>query len=193
MPASVQSAQWQCRGSHQSTMSSALWKQGRAGTERHKGLSRDCGNGHGHLLLTCLQRWLVHHVGSAASALGAPICRGSRLGYGREIGPRCRRPKIARQCGTAAGTEGRRGNPAASLAFANRKRNVRKRAQNPSWQSRCQAVISPIFKPRDKSFAFAVLRRPDTASATDPSILLSQHDRDGPLGDGGIGWVGRVH
>src|SRR5258708_28324893 len=43
-----------------------------------------------------LQRWLVHHVGSADRARGAPMSRGSRVGYGREIGPRCRGPIIAR-------------------------------------------------------------------------------------------------
>ena len=25
------------------------------------------------------------------------------------------------------------------------------------------------------------------------SILLCEHDRDDPLGDGGIGWIGRMH
>ena len=32
-------------------------------------------------------------VGSADPARGAPMSRGSRVGYGREIGPRCRGPK----------------------------------------------------------------------------------------------------
>ena len=34
----------------------------------------------------------------------APICSGCRSGYGREIGPRCRRSEIARQCGAAVET-----------------------------------------------------------------------------------------
>ena len=42
-----------------------------------------------------LQRWLVHQVGSASSSSGTPISTGSRCGYGREIGPRCRGPQIA--------------------------------------------------------------------------------------------------
>src|ERR1700680_3824964 len=32
-------------------------------------------------------------VGSEHPARGAPMSRGSRVGYGREIGPRCRGPK----------------------------------------------------------------------------------------------------
>src|SRR5262249_47138604 len=56
--------------------------------------------------LTCLQRWLVHQVGSASSSSGTSISTGSRCGYGREIGPRCGGPQIAPSCGTAAGTRG---------------------------------------------------------------------------------------
>ena len=41
----------------------------------------------------------------------APICSGTRLGQGWEIGPRCRRPEIARKCGAAVGQERPSGKP----------------------------------------------------------------------------------
>src|SRR5438105_843118 len=41
----------------------------------------------------------------------APICSGTRVGHGREIGPRCLGPEIARQCGAAVGQEGPFGKP----------------------------------------------------------------------------------
>src|SRR5713101_2298192 len=41
----------------------------------------------------------------------APICSGTRSGYGWEIGPRRRGPEIARQCGAAVGQERPSGRP----------------------------------------------------------------------------------
>ena len=41
----------------------------------------------------------------------APICSGTRSGYGWEIGPRRRGPEIARQCGAAVGQERPSGKP----------------------------------------------------------------------------------
>src|SRR5450759_2613877 len=40
-----------------------------------------------------------------------PICSGTRSGYGREIGPRCRGSEIARPCGAAVGQERPSGKP----------------------------------------------------------------------------------
>ena len=41
----------------------------------------------------------------------APICSGTRVGSGREIGPRCRGSEIARQCGVAVRQERPLGKP----------------------------------------------------------------------------------
>src|SRR5271166_1068210 len=57
-------------------------------------------------------------VGSADPARGAPMSRGSRVGYGREIGPRCRGPKSPANVELLQVLKDRLGNPAVLRPFS---------------------------------------------------------------------------
>src|SRR6202035_4698250 len=61
-----------------------------------------------------------HRVGVGLQFATAPMCSGTRSEYGWEIGPRCRRSEIARQCGAAVGQERPSGKPGGLFLFSSR-------------------------------------------------------------------------
>src|SRR5713101_1987052 len=105
-----------------------------------------------------------HRVRFGLQFATAPICSGTRSGYGREIGPRPRGSEIARQCGAAVGQERPSGKPGglflmpASYAGA-----VASRAA-------ARSIISPRLSCAGAIFSFMNARTSGGAVSGEPEL-----------------------